>query len=494
MSCAMLLLAVAVGARAWLYIHYSDLWIDEANLAFSVYEISWGTLFSGELPFMQSAPLGFLALIKFIADIFGTHEQVLYLVPLFSGIALLFGALVLVRRHFDAEYVLVYVCFLVACCPLILFSVEFKQYTTEGLMAILAILMYDKHYVDFEQGRLPWSLPILFCLGLLFSSSLVFIGAGLGLSVLRVQLVKGNFVEFIKSHWLKVCLIVCFVGVYYMMYLSKQNSSFMKSFWSIYFFPSTFDIDKILFVLDRVVFQLMTSAINIFTVKSVNAVCGITFFIGMYLLFKDKKTLFFPILFIALALVGAFLAKIYPLGYFSYRGARLILFFLPLFFIPVAYCFYKVLFAIGRKNSYAALAIVLLLCIHVVLQNVYFAREGIDIEQTAGHIRHMYKQQHAQTGVILYEQTVPAMLYYQHLQGEPLKYMALERDTSAPEQGVHRLLQEMRAQGKTSVFMLFSNDIESPFYHRSVDAFKTSCPGVEEFSDTGSRLFFCPSL
>ncbi|MEX2015799.1 MAG: hypothetical protein WD873_04110 [Candidatus Hydrogenedentales bacterium] len=80
------MVVVAVAVRVGLYLRHRALWLDEAMLAMNVADRSIGELFK-PLDYNQSAPVGFLLVVKTATWIFGQTDWVLRATPLVAGIA-----------------------------------------------------------------------------------------------------------------------------------------------------------------------------------------------------------------------------------------------------------------------------------------------------------------------------------------------------------------------------------------------------------------------
>ena len=140
-----LILGAAVFLRLDQYFSGRSLWLDESLLALSVLDRPISRL-ADPLSLSQGAPFGFLAAAKLSVLSFGKSELALRLVPLLSGLAALGFFSVLARRVTSGLGVLLALALFACSGSLILYSSEFKQYSTEvaAVLALSAVAITDK--------------------------------------------------------------------------------------------------------------------------------------------------------------------------------------------------------------------------------------------------------------------------------------------------------------------------------------------------------------
>jgi hypothetical protein len=110
----------------------------------------------------------------------GHQEWVLRLVPLISGLLLILAAIVLARRELKSTAAKATFVGLVALSPvLIYYSSEFKQYSSDALVALCILLAVS--YRDTRYGI--WLLVAVGFVGIIFSLSAVFVAAPVGLLI-----------------------------------------------------------------------------------------------------------------------------------------------------------------------------------------------------------------------------------------------------------------------------------------------------------------------
>ena len=138
-------------------------------------EAAW-TIWMLEEPLLKREirPIGFMALSRALAQLFGPYEATVRLVPWISGIGSTLLAAPLARRLFKTDAARLLFVAIVALHPIAIdFSSEFKPYST-SLLAHLTVLWLVLRYSESGSGRdLAWVL-LATALGSLITLDLVF--------------------------------------------------------------------------------------------------------------------------------------------------------------------------------------------------------------------------------------------------------------------------------------------------------------------------------
>lgn len=116
-----------------------SLWGDEGALALNLIGKSASQLLH-PLDYVQGAPVGFLLLERLDIRLFGSTELSLRLEPLVAGVLALALFVLVARRILSAVAALVAVVLVAASGPLVYYSSEVKQYSTDVLAATLLLL------------------------------------------------------------------------------------------------------------------------------------------------------------------------------------------------------------------------------------------------------------------------------------------------------------------------------------------------------------------
>ncbi|HEY9153183.1 MAG TPA: glycosyltransferase family 39 protein, partial [Anaerolineales bacterium] len=134
-----LLVVLGVVLRLRQYLADRSLWHDEANLAINLVNRTFSGL-TLPLDYQQGAPIGFLFIEKSILLLLGNKDYILRSFPLFSGLLSLILIRLIVRRYFGATGLFAVLIFAISW-PLIYYSSELKQYSSDAMFALLLIYL-----------------------------------------------------------------------------------------------------------------------------------------------------------------------------------------------------------------------------------------------------------------------------------------------------------------------------------------------------------------
>lgn len=134
------------------------LWHDECSVALSLLDRNMFD-FLRPLEHYQCAPPIFMSLSKLLTYIFGLHENVLRIIPLFAGILSLPAFYFLSKDFLKSKWLILIVNFLFAVnYQLIYYSQEFKQYSSDVLVSILTLYYLAKiDIVNLKTSHYIWN-------------------------------------------------------------------------------------------------------------------------------------------------------------------------------------------------------------------------------------------------------------------------------------------------------------------------------------------------
>lgn len=134
------LAVIGVALRVRQYLYNRSMWIDEAAFALSVVSRDLGTLLTEPLAHNQNGPPGFLAATRATVVALGPHDWVLRITPLVAGVLLVLLAVLLARRALSSTPARAAFVGLLAFSPiLVYYSSEFKQYSSDALVALAMV-------------------------------------------------------------------------------------------------------------------------------------------------------------------------------------------------------------------------------------------------------------------------------------------------------------------------------------------------------------------
>jgi hypothetical protein len=303
------------------YLFNRSLWLDESFLALNIIDKSFSEL-TQPLDYCQGAPVGFLMLEKLAVQAFGNSEYALRLLPFLSGIIALFLFYGMAKLCIKPKAVPIALGLFAISDPLIYYSSEVKQYSSDVAIALLLTL------VTFHILTRRLTAPCIALFGVLgaiaiwFSHPSVFILAGAGASLALFHLGRRDWSKIgglsIAYLLWGLSLVVC----YFFSLRDLSNNEDLLDYWAGAFmpFPPRFSW------FTKTFFKILEHPVGL----SLPGIAALTLFIGCILVSLEKKEVFsilvFPILFTLL--VSGF--HLYPFA------GRMLLFITPYVLLFVA--------------------------------------------------------------------------------------------------------------------------------------------------------------
>jgi len=134
------------------YLYNRSLWFDEAMLTFNIINRSFSELFQ-PLNYGQAAPFGFLIIEKLLIRTFGNSEYVLRLFPFLCGIISVFLFCRVAVYYIEKRAVPIALGLFAISGPLIYYSSEVKQYSSDVTIALL--LYWVAIYIQSKKLTIP---------------------------------------------------------------------------------------------------------------------------------------------------------------------------------------------------------------------------------------------------------------------------------------------------------------------------------------------------
>lgn len=345
--------ALGVLFRIIPYFKLQSLWLDEAFLAFNVLRRDFSAL-AQPLDYNQSAPVGFLYLVKAMTRVGGNSEYALRFLPLLFSLIALPVFYQIAKKLLPRGAALLAFFLYCFCFPLIRFASEFKQYACDA--ALTVALLYG--YLKWQENRARWTYALgFFALGLaaiLVSQPAILILGGLGIARALDIGLRGKAAEKWQCVLVFGVLGGVFASLFLTIYQSNSNNAFLHSYWINGFLPfppkSMSDIQWFL----NYGFSLFRDPLGF----ELNGLAAFCFFLGLFAFFRGDRKAF---ALLAMPLVMAILAS--ALGKFPLQG-RVAIYLIPIGLLLVAKGVAELRLSLPAKAWPITALLVTLLCIH----------------------------------------------------------------------------------------------------------------------------------
>jgi hypothetical protein len=231
-----IILAVGILIHIIQYIANRSLWLDEAMLSSNIVN---RTLFGmlQHLDYAQGAPVGFLILEKLAVLSFGSNEYSLRLFPLLSGVISLFIFYKVSSIYIRNKAVPFAVLLFSISYPLIRYSSEVKQYSTDVLIALILYLTAAPFFSEEKSNRIFFIFGIVGALSIWLSFPSVFVLAGLGTVIFAMHLHSGEWKEVKKLLVIYLFWSINFSIFYYFFLHDLSSHKYLLKAWEKSFAP-----------------------------------------------------------------------------------------------------------------------------------------------------------------------------------------------------------------------------------------------------------------
>lgn len=388
------------------YLTNRSLWVDEASLALNIIERSFSSL-TLPLDYDQGAPVGFLFIQKILVLIFGNSEYVLRLFPLISGVLALYLIFRVAKDYFGDFAVLPVFLFAISV-PMIYYSSELKQYSTDVMISLLLIYLAFLCLKEGGNTRTFTVLGIVGAISVLLSHPSAFTLFVIGLLLFIDKYLQKDYVRFrwligIGAFWVAVFLGTYLISLRYL--IGNEN---LQDYWRNSYapFPPWEHIDWY-----RNVFVYLLP--HRFPERYLTFGALLLVFVGMLSLFLRNYKM--AVIFIA-PFVVAFIAS--GLNRYPMSG-RFLYFWLPSFLLLMGEGLWRLYNVLSKYNNSAAWGVygvttLILLWVPIQSANTNFLKPqmGEDIKPVLAYVR-----DHLQVGDIVYVHngSVTPFLYYEPL-------------------------------------------------------------------------------
>ncbi len=469
----LLLLISIFFTRFYFYFNYKDLWLDELALALSVKNFSLIDFFLKPLLYGQSAPLGFMLISELISSSSQPTVLELYFLPFISSLFLGIIAYFFMATTFDKKHSLIYLFFIATSYPLLYYSAEFKQYGVEALSSLILLFYYSHFRKELEQKLLlSFVLLSIFCL--LFATTTIFVVAGIVLTLCIKIYSPKNIKNYIIKNKVTILGGIGFFFLYYFLYLENASIENMQTYWNKMFIP--LEIDKFIIFYKEILTPTLSACFFM-----PMELFFIFFLSGLIVLFKIDKEICFCIIFTTLILCIASILHYYPIGHGGVRGTRMLLFWIPIAFIPITVLLNFVLEKIIRFKILISL-IFIFLTLHALNVEKKFLLKGNSMQQTSKLIHIIEENYTVQDSILLYQSSEKAFEFYK--KNASSNYIIFDRAKAVDFQ-LNEIISTEQSKNKERLFMLFSHysipiykEVLAHFSSKNLSFIKITNPGA----------------
>ncbi len=397
------IILIGVILRVRQYVVNRSLWIDEAMLALNIVDRSFAEL-TQPLDYGQGAPVGFLFLQKIIIQGLGNKDYILRLLPLIAGIVAIFLMYNVAKRYVGVRGVPVALGLFAVSVPLIYYTSEVKQYSTD-VMSSLLLLFVAYNCLEVNSNLKQFTvLGFVGALSMWLSHPALFVMVGISLSLTLDLLMRRDWP---KLSWLGGVLffwLINFVVLYLISLRFLATNTILINYWRDSFMPVP-PWHNIAW------FHEAFSAMLTYPVGLTNVSIGIA------LLFVGCVSLFFRKWQLALILIMPFLTTLVASGLEKYPFSdRLLLFIVPIVFLLVAEGIERPRLILLKFNPLIAFGVWIILVSLLLYKPINIARYHFLYPKMEEHIKPImaYLSQNRQNTdtIYIYYGARPAFTYY----------------------------------------------------------------------------------
>lgn len=347
------IILLGVILRAMGYLSLPSLWHDECSLAVSIITRNISGMLL-PLEHNQCAPVIFMVLTKFVTMIFGEGELQLRLIPFLSGILSIIVFYFLSKKVLHSKLSIAFALLLFSInANLIYYSAEFKQYSSDVLIIMCAILVLSN--LNFKTNSYKMLLAYSF-------SSIAFLlasfPAAYGIFASFVSSVSNFDKKSYKKMFVYILPIFAIGIVYYIFVLYPNNASQMATY-NNYWKDGFLNLDfQSFIILAKNNFDYM------FRPNSFALFGLILFLIGTFKVLKEKNKFgILCLLVLIIALIGALL-HFYPIK------ERVALYLIPIIILLVT----KPLDYLKKSNLFYSILVVILFLLNFSKYDMNYAQ------------------------------------------------------------------------------------------------------------------------
>jgi len=308
-------IVVGIGLRVIMVFYDRSLWIDEAMLASPILSHSYSQIWLGNLEYGQSAPIGWLFVVKFFTLMLGQNEWVLRLWSLITGIGAIGIFYLIQKKILKLQHPELFTAFFALLRYYIQYSNECKPYMSDNFFILIVLFLwgtYCKEKISLSKLAITYSIILWFSFPAVFLIAAVMILECIR-QVYRIMKLKTGMNAFFNI--LKCSIVAVSFLINYILWIapsSKNLDSSAHAYWDWLKFPiiprSLNDVKLIFQMFKQIITPL---EIKLFVLYAVLLVFAI---IKLVKNRKEKDSLiFFPIIISSIIILIASSMGYYPI-------------------------------------------------------------------------------------------------------------------------------------------------------------------------------------
>jgi hypothetical protein len=242
---AVLFVAVGCILRLVQYFGNPSQWFDELLLSNNVASRSLTTLLTAPLGDGQVAPVGFLLLEKTATLIFGQTDLAFRSVALFCGITTAVVCFVFCRRFLDRDAEVIAAALVAFAAPLILYSGQAKQYSSDAAMSMILLNAVDRAARHGLSRTGVVTLSLLGAAAIAVSHAAVLVTVGLALALGWIALIERGQHGGVRLRDVTTISVVWALSSFAAFWIAESRldaaeRQFLHDYWSMGFSPAPF--------------------------------------------------------------------------------------------------------------------------------------------------------------------------------------------------------------------------------------------------------------
>jgi hypothetical protein len=430
------------------YLSNRSFWADEASLAVNIANRSFSGLL-GLLDYQQAAPIGFLFVEKTLITIFGNHDYVLRLFPLFAGVLSTYLIYRIAHDHFGIAGMFAVLLFAISW-GLIYYSSELKQYISDVMVAVLLIFLAGNYLRANARGSDFLKLGIVGAVVIWISHPSVFILAAIGVALVYEKLFRAKHIPFPWIFGLGAAWLASFGLEYFVSLRNIVTDGFLVEYWRKAYMPMPPWSDPGWFA--KVYRSFLDTGLHTHWAMSVTFI--VLVLVGACLAGRQIP----GVMLVLPALITLILSALqrYPFMH------RFLLFLLPFAMLLMAEgirFIYSMLSGWSRELALAVIAIPISVSLWSRSHpGISLTRHGADIGPV---MRYVAENRHVEDTIYVYYGSAPAFDYYETFYGLDRGNVIVGFETLNRRLGLRRFNEDVDAlRGNDRVWFIFSDIVD----------------------------------